>query len=74
MVLVYCAKDKQKQAEEALNLSGKPHEFASPTSTGVNYYATQVFVVGSHPSIEKRYRGIVPIESVDIDEPEDSEE
>lgn len=71
MVLVYCAKEKQKAAEEALSLSGKPHEFASPTSAGVNYYATKVYVVGNHPSIVERYRGITAAESIELETEED---
>lgn len=67
MIIIYCAKDKQEAALEHLNLSGKPHEFCSPTSTGVNYYASKVYVVGNHPSIVERYKGIQETETITLE-------
>lgn len=70
MLLIYCSKDKREQAVEMLDLDGRPYEFASPTSTGVNHYATRVVVVGNHPSIVDRYKGIAKVETVSFDNPE----
>lgn len=66
MIIVYCAKEKQEAAEQALDLSGKPYEFVSPTQSGINYTATKVYVVGSHPSIVERYSGITEVESIEL--------
>lgn len=67
MTIIYCAKDKESQAVASLDLPD-PYDFRSPTSTGVVHHASRVVIVGNHPSIEKRYKGIAKVETLTLDD------
>lgn len=81
MVVIYCSQDKRKAAQKQLQPKGD-YVFASPTDSKVDYTARKVIVVGNHPALVKRYKGIVPVEQVELKKsdtktqtkPKDSEE
>lgn len=73
MTIIYAAKDKRKQVYKMLDIDG-PHVFASPSDQAVDHSATRVVIVGNHPSIADRYKGLAKIEFIDLDEPEDEED
>lgn len=65
MVLIVTSKANQKAAEKYARNCTEPVCFASPTHTGVNYHASKVVIVGAYPALERRYRGVMPIETID---------
>lgn len=69
MTIIYCAKDKQSEAVAQLTLP-EPYDFRSPNDTAVEHNATRVIIVGAHPSIADRYKGIARIEQLELDEDE----
>lgn len=64
MTIIYCAQDKRAAVKEALDLEYN-HVFASPSDQAVDHSATRVIIVGNHPSIEERYKGIARVEYFD---------
>lgn len=69
MIIIYCAQDKQKKVVDRYDL-GDNYLFLSPNENAVNHTASKVIVVGPHPEIEQRYRGIVPVETITFDQEE----
>lgn len=62
--LVYCAKDKRKQAQQELKLD-YDHIFVSPTYGRVDYSAERVVVVGKHQHIADKYKGIIDDDNIE---------
>lgn len=77
MLVIYCAKDKQNQALKKIKPKG-PYFFLSPNDDGVDHTATEVVVVGNHPHIVDRYKGIAKVEMAELNpskpEPEETED
>lgn len=76
MTVIYCAKDKREEVKEQLDLEFN-HVFASPNDQAVDHSATNVIIVGNHPHIEDRYKGLAKVEYFEPDtepESEDSED
>ena len=69
MTVVYASKANQSKFKEQQQ-PDYPYQFRSPTDTGVEHWANEVIVVGPHPDIEERYRGIASVEIVEIKEDE----
>lgn len=70
MTIIYCAQDKRSQAIAELNLGDDRYDFRSPNDSGLAHHATRVIVVGSHPSIGQRYKGIAKVETLTLNEDE----
>lgn len=73
MLIIYCAKDKQKQAVKQLDPEG-PYLFLSPQEDTVNHTATHVVVVGNHQHIADRYKGIAKVELIELQPVEDEQD
>lgn len=71
MIVIYCAKDKQDEAVKAIK-PNEPYLFESPMETNVNHTATKVVVVGDHPAIVERYKGIAKVETLELKKPKES--
>lgn len=63
MIAIVCSKANQKFGT-SLVPEGEHAQYVSPTASGVIHGASKVIIVGSHPEVEKRYRGIMPVEVV----------
>lgn len=74
MLIIYCAKDKQAEALDEINVGDQQYDFRSPNHSGIVRFASRVVVVGSHPSIEERYKGIAKVETLTLDEDTDVSE
>jgi len=75
MTIIIASKANQNQADAAAeNLTG-PVGFIRP---GASTYhgADKIIIIGNHKQLESRYRGICPVEVIDIasDEPEPNED
>ncbi|MAO65056.1 MAG: hypothetical protein CL666_08650 [Balneola sp.] len=73
MKIVYCAKSRQ---DEVVDKIEGTFLFASPNDTRVDHTASEVVIVGPHPHIAERYKGIAKVTQLDLSnpEPEDTEE
>lgn len=72
--VIYCKQDKELRQQVKKNLEIEyNHVFVSPTATGIDHSATRVIIVGNHPHIADRYKGIVNAEYYETDEPEPDE-
>lgn len=69
MTIVYVSQANKAAAKKQLNITGSV-EFKSPTASGVIPYAHHVVVVGPHPKIEERYKGIAKVETLKLEESE----
>lgn len=69
MTLIIAYKKHWDTLKEQLDLE-YDHLFVTPTGAGVNYSASRVIIAGDHPKIASKYRGIVPVETVSIEEDE----
>ena len=72
LTIIYCAKDKRKQAKELIDVEA-PYLFASPLNAKVDHSATRVIVVGNHPSIVEQYKGLAKVEHIELDESENED-
>lgn len=63
MTIIYAVKSDEKQAKK---LAEEPYLIESPYGfSQVNHTATKALIIGSHPKVEKAYRGIMPVEIVE---------
>lgn len=69
MTVVIAYKKHWETLQEQLNLE-YDHVFVNPQGADVDYSADRVIIAGNHPKIEGKYRGIVPVETVTVDEDE----
>lgn len=69
MTVVIAYKKHWEALQEQLDLE-YDHVFVSPQGADVAYSADRVIIVGNHPKIESKYKGIVPVEKITLDEGE----